>query len=61
MSDDLMNLDADAQADLVRRGDLQPLALVDAAIARIERLNPSSTPSSPHCLRRLARRRPRRV
>jgi amidase len=33
-------LDATAQADLVRRGEVRPLELVDAAIARIERLNP---------------------
>jgi len=40
MSGDLARLDATAQADLVRRGELQPIELVDAAIARIERLNP---------------------
>ena len=33
-------LDATAQADLVRRGEVSPLELVDAAISRIERLNP---------------------
>ena len=33
-------LDATAQADLVRRGDVSPRELVDAAIARIEALNP---------------------
>jgi amidase len=33
-------LDATAQADLVRRKEVHPLELVDAAIARIERLNP---------------------
>jgi amidase len=33
-------LDATAQADLVRRKEVKPLELVDAAIARIERLNP---------------------
>ena len=33
-------LDATAQAALVRRGDVRPIELVDAAIARIERLNP---------------------
>ena len=36
---DLANLDATAQADLVRSGDAQPIELVDAAIARIEALN----------------------
>ncbi len=40
MSDELAALDATAQADLVRRRALQPIELVDAAIARIERLNP---------------------
>jgi amidase len=38
--DELANLDATAQADLVRRGEVTPLELVDAAIARIEALNP---------------------
>ncbi len=33
--------DATALAELVRRGDVSPLELVDAAIERIERLNPS--------------------
>jgi len=37
----LSDLDATAQADLVRRGDASPRELVDAAIARIERDNPS--------------------
>jgi amidase len=40
MSDDLAFLDAVTQAELVRRGDLSPLELVDAAITRIEKLNP---------------------
>jgi len=39
MSDDLSQLDATAQADLVRKGDATPLELVDAAIARVEKLN----------------------
>ncbi len=34
-------LDATSQADLVRRKEVKPLELVDAAIARIERLNPA--------------------
>src|SRR5262245_2394474 len=34
-------LDATAQAEMVRRGEVTPLELVDAAIARIERLNPT--------------------
>jgi amidase len=33
-------LDATAQAELVRRGDASPLELVDAAIERVERVNP---------------------
>jgi amidase len=39
MSDELARLDATAQADLVRRGEMKPLELVDAAIARFERLD----------------------
>ena len=38
--DELSTMDATAQADLVRRRELTPLELVDAAIARIERVNP---------------------
>src|SRR3970040_2177620 len=34
-------LDATDQADLVRRKQVKPIELVDAAIERIERLNPS--------------------
>ena len=37
--DELSTMDATAQAELVRRRELSPLELVDAAIARIERLN----------------------
>ncbi len=40
MSDSLAWLDATAQADLVRRAELSPAELVDAAIARIEKLDP---------------------
>jgi amidase len=39
MTDDLSRLDATAQAELVRDGSATPLELVDAAIARIEKLN----------------------
>jgi amidase len=39
-TDDVMNLDATAQADLVRKGEVTPLELAEAAIARIERVNP---------------------
>lgn len=40
MADDLAHLDATAQADLVRAGDATALELVDAAIARIEAVDP---------------------
>jgi amidase len=40
VSDELARLDATAQAELVRRGELTPVELVLAAIARIEKLNP---------------------
>jgi amidase len=39
MSDEIARLDATAQADLVRRGEVKPLELVDGAIARIEALD----------------------
>lgn len=38
--DNLALLDATAQAELVRRKEVKPIELVDAAIERIERLNP---------------------
>ena len=41
MSDPWASSDATEQAAAVRRGDVTPLELVDAAIARIERLNPT--------------------
>ena len=41
MGDDLAGLDATAQAELVRLGQVSALELVDAAIARIERLEPA--------------------
>ena len=40
MSDELATLDAIAQADLVARGEVTSRELVEAAIERIERLNP---------------------
>ena len=40
MTDDLALLDATAQAELIRSGQLSPVELVDAAINRIEKLNP---------------------
>ncbi|MBI3681279.1 MAG: amidase [Acidobacteria bacterium] len=39
-SDEIARLDATAQAELVRKGKASPLELVDAAIRRIEKLNP---------------------
>ncbi|MET1002355.1 MAG: amidase, partial [Acidimicrobiia bacterium] len=39
MDTELSRLDATAQAELVRRGDASPTELVDAAIARVEKLN----------------------
>jgi amidase len=39
-TDPFVRLDGMAQADLVRRGDVSSLELVDAAISRIEKLNP---------------------
>lgn len=41
MEQALTSLDATAQAELVRRKEIQPVELVDAAIERIERLNPT--------------------
>ena len=40
MTDDLSNLDATAQAALVSSGQATPAELVDAAIERVERINP---------------------
>ena len=40
MADRLAHLDALAQAELVRTGEARPLELIDAAIARIEHVNP---------------------
>ena len=40
MTKQLSLLDATAQADLVRRGEVKPIELVEAAIARIERADP---------------------
>src|ERR1700747_2724603 len=40
MADDLAFIDATAEAELVRKRQVTPLELVDAAIARIEKLNP---------------------
>lgn len=40
MKDQFADLDAIAQAELVRQRKVSPLELIDAAIARIEALNP---------------------
>jgi amidase len=40
MADELSHLDVVAQAELVRRGEVQPVELVEAAIRRAERLDP---------------------
>jgi len=40
MNDDFAWMDATAQADLVRKGEVTPAELVEAAIARIDKLNP---------------------
>jgi len=39
--DELALLDATAQAELVKKGEVKPIELVDAAIARIEKVNPA--------------------
>ena len=41
MTDEFATLDATAQAELVARGEASATELVDAAIARIEALNPT--------------------
>ena len=41
MFDDILKLDATDQADLIARGEIAPLELVEATIARIEQLNPT--------------------
>ena len=55
MTDDLARLDATAQAELVRDGEASPLELVDAAIARIEALNPRAQRGHPPAVRAGAR------
>src|SRR6476661_7119008 len=40
MSIDLSGLDATAQAELVRKGDVNAVELVEAAVSRIEKINP---------------------
>ncbi|MBA3947931.1 MAG: hypothetical protein H0X37_25695 [Herpetosiphonaceae bacterium] len=40
MHDEYAHLNATAQAELIARGETAPIELVDAAIGRIEQLNP---------------------
>ena len=40
-ADEFATLDATAQADLVRTKQVKPIELVEAAIKRIERINPA--------------------
>ena len=66
LAGELQRLDATAQAELARRGEVTPVELVEAAIDRIERLNPALnavvTPAFDLALdaARAARRRPLR-
>jgi Asp-tRNA(Asn)/Glu-tRNA(Gln) amidotransferase A subunit family amidase len=57
MKGDLANLDATEQAELVRRKEVSPLELVDAAITRIGAVNPQLTLSSRRCSTRRVRTR----
>lgn len=41
MLDDVLDLDATGQAECIRRGDVSPAELLDAALDRIDRRNPS--------------------
>ncbi len=41
LAEELAALDAIAQAELVRRGEIRPMELMEAAIARAERVNPA--------------------
>ena len=38
--EEVLNLDATAQASLIRRKETKPLELVEAAIERVEKMNP---------------------
>ena len=40
LSSEFAGLDATAQAELVRKTEVKPIELIDAAIERIERINP---------------------
>jgi Asp-tRNA(Asn)/Glu-tRNA(Gln) amidotransferase A subunit family amidase len=51
MIDELSRLDATGQAELVHRGEVTAVELVEAAIARVEALNPvlnAAVTASPH-------------
>ena len=41
LADETAFMDATAQAELVRKGEVKPLELVDAAIERVEKVNPA--------------------
>ena len=45
--DDLAFMDATAQAELVRKKEVQPIELVEAAIERIEKLNDKMSETKP--------------
>jgi len=59
MKAELANLDATEQAELVRRKEVSPLELVDAAINRLKESIRNLTPLSLYCLTRRGRRRGR--
>jgi Asp-tRNA(Asn)/Glu-tRNA(Gln) amidotransferase A subunit family amidase len=59
--DDTTWLDATALAELVRKREVSPLELVDAAIARIERVNPQLNAVVTPMFRRGPRRRAERT
>lgn len=52
MSDELASLDAVGQAELVQKGEVSPVELVEAAIARLEKLNPRLNAVIHPCLER---------
>jgi len=56
MNQELAALDATAQAELVRRREISPRELVEAAIARLERLNPMLNAVIHPCLERARKR-----
>jgi len=56
MSQEFAALDATAQAELVQRREVSPRDLVEAAITRLERLNPALNAVSHPCLERARKR-----